>query len=95
MTPTASTRGQLNDLVAALAQRDAEYRKRLLEEPKSVLEEQTGYALPASLQVVVLQETARTAYIVLPHEPEEDTELDDADLEKVAGGKGAMGGGPS
>ncbi len=44
---------------------------------------------------MVLQETARTAYIVLPHEPEEDTELDDADLEKVAGGKGAMGGGPS
>jgi hypothetical protein len=29
---------------------------------------------------------------VLPHEPEEDTELDDADLERVAGGKGGIAG---
>jgi hypothetical protein len=40
---------------------DTEYRKRLLEQPKSVLEEQTGFALPESLWVVVLQETSRTA----------------------------------
>lgn len=81
------TRGELNDLIAKFSREDAEYRQMVLDDPKMVIEKQTGNTLPESMNVQVVQETSDTVYLVLPHITEEGAELDDADLEKVAGGK--------
>ena len=81
------SRGELNDLIAKFAGEDAGYRQAVLDNPKSVIEQQTGSTLPDSMNVKVVQESSDTVYLVLPHQTEEGAELDDADLEKVAGGK--------
>ncbi len=81
------SRGELNDLIAKFAGEDAGYRQAVLDNPKSVIEKQTGSTLPESMNVKVVQESSDTVYLVLPHQTEEGAELDDADLEKVAGGK--------
>lgn len=81
------TRGQVQDLLAKFATENPQYRSALLKDPKSVIEKQLNTTLPANLSVKAVQETADTAYVVVPHVPSEG-ELDDADLEKVAGGIG-------
>ena len=87
------TRGEINDIIAGFATKDNKYRDALLAEPKRILGMQMGQKLPDFLNVKVLQETADTIYLVLPHAPAEGDELSDADLEMVAGGKDDEGGG--
>ena len=41
--------------------------------------------------VKVVQEDASTIYLIAPYVPKQGDELSDADLEKVAGGKGQKG----
>ena len=81
------TRGEINDIVASFASKSPEYRESLLADPKSVLGKQMNHELHDILSVKVVQETADTVYLVLPHVPAEGDELSDADLEMVAGGK--------
>ena len=81
------TRGTINDAIAYRALSDPEYLQELLENPKEVLARQLRQALPRSLNVEVVTDTADTVYLVLPYSPPEDGELSDADLEIVAGGK--------
>ncbi len=88
------TRGQVNDLIAGFAAKDAEYRTALMKNPKKVLALQLNQELPDALKVVVVQDTADTLHLVVPYVPKEGEELSDADLESVAGGKGKGGGGP-
>ena len=82
----AMTRGQVQDLVTKFAAENPKYRDALIKDPKGVLEKQLNTNFPSSLQLKSVIETADTAYVVIPHIPGEG-ELDDADLEKVAGGK--------
>ena len=89
------TRGEINDIVAQFATQNKEYRDKLMADPKSVLAKQMNQELPDWLNVQVVQETADTIYLVLPHVPQEGDELSDADLEMVAGGKEDEGGGNS
>ena len=42
--------------------------------------------MPAGINVTVVEETADTLYLVLPHTVAEGDELSDSDLEAVAGG---------
>ncbi len=88
------TRGQMNDLIAGFAVKDAEYRAALMRNPKKVLALQLNQELPDALKVVVVQDTADTLHLVMPYAAKEGEELSDADLESVAGGKGKGGGGP-
>ncbi len=81
----AMTRGQLQDLVSKFATENPKYRDALIKDPKSVLEQQLN-AKFGEMNVKAVLETADTNYVVIPHTPGEG-ELDDADLEKVAGGK--------
>ena len=76
-----------SSLLAAFAADNPNYRDALMKDPKTVIEKQLNTSLPANLMVKAVQETADTAYVVVPHVPAEG-ELDDADLEKVAGGLG-------
>jgi hypothetical protein len=87
------TRGEINDIIAKYASKDEKYKKALLADPKRILGMQMGQKLPDFLNVKVVEETADTIYLVLPHQAGE--ELSDADLEMVAGGKKDEGGGNS
>jgi hypothetical protein len=80
------TRGQLYDRIADQASKNAKYREALLKDPRTLMSKQLGTNIPPSMKIKVIEETADTYYVVLPYAPKEGQELDDADLEKVAGG---------
>lgn len=80
------TRGEMQDLVSKFATENPKYREALLSDPQGTLERQFGSAM-GGLQVKAIEESAETAYVVVPHVPAEG-ELSDADLERVAGGGG-------
>ena len=87
------TRGEMLDVIMKFAYENPKYREALLKDPKAVLAKQMNTELPANLKVKVVQETADTIYVIAPHvPPKEGEELSDADLEKVAGGKGGQKG---
>ena len=62
---------------------DAEFRARLLGDPKGALERELGVTIPASLSIEVHEESAGTAHLVLPP----DSKLNESDLRAVAGGR--------
>lgn len=72
---------------------DAEFKKKLLSNPVEVIEKLVGKKLnlPAGKTLVVRDQTDEsTVYINIPEELQNivDVELDDEQLEAVAGGKG-------
>jgi predicted ATP-dependent serine protease len=80
------TRGQLWDKIVEQAQKNPKYCEMLKSDPRGLMEKQLGTAIPETVNIKVLEETADTYYIVLPAFAKEGGELSDADLEKVAGG---------
>ena len=82
-------RKKLEQQLIEKAMKDPGFRKRLLENPKAVIHELTGFELPPSLNVIILEEDPQTVYLVLPTvlaQPDE-TELTAKELEMVAGGR--------
>jgi hypothetical protein len=77
-------RGQARLL--AKAWHDASFKQALLQNPKAVVEQEFGTALPAEVTMRVVAEDARTQYLVLPPALS-DLELSDEQLEQVAGGE--------
>ena len=84
----ASGREQMERRLVERSVQDADFRRRLLGEPKRTVEEELGTRLPEGVRVVAVEETAETIYLVLPSDsPHGDGgELSDQDLEAVAGG---------
>ena len=80
------TRGEMQDLLSKFSTDNADYRAALIKDPKGVISEQFQMELPDNVSVEVCQESADKVYVVIPHIVEEGAELDDADLEAVAGG---------
>lgn len=77
-----------NDILVDLNRRtfkDPEFKKRYLENPKSVIEETLGVKLPDDFKVVVHENTPRTLNIALGLDPS-SLNLTDEQLELVAGG---------
>ena len=64
------------------AAEDADFRTRLLSDPKGAIGQELGVTMPASLSVEVHEESDATAHLVLPP----DSKLSDGDLQAVAGG---------
>jgi hypothetical protein len=60
-------RQQLEQRLTEKTMKDPAFRKRLLENPKAVIESETGIDLPASVSVHILEEDPGIVYIVLPH----------------------------
>ena len=79
------TRGQIQDLVGKFAQENPKYRQALLTNPKGTIEKQLNTSL-GSVTVKAVADTADTVHVVIPYAAKE-SELSDADLERVAGGK--------
>jgi len=75
------------DLMLKAAQDEA-FREALLSNPKETLAQFLGTELPAELKVTVVQNTPTELTLVIP--PKMSDELDDADLEAVAGGRGDL-----
>ena len=76
-----------NKLIEKAAQ-DADFKARLLSDPKAIIAEETGGQLPDNLEITVLEESANQYYLVLPLEAQESEELSEEALEAVAGGGG-------
>lgn len=66
----------------AKAEEDTGFRKRLVANPNSALKEAFDIEIPEDFNVVVHEDNARTAHLVLPASPE----LTDAQLQQAAGG---------
>jgi hypothetical protein len=85
------TRGEMQDLLAKFASSNPQYRSALLKNPKAVVEKQFNMTLPDDVRVQAVEEKADTIFVVVPRVVRTGAELDDADLEKVAGGAKVKG----
>jgi|SRR5688572_29109026 hypothetical protein len=88
---TEATGGGRAEIERSLIERSLEdeaLRQRLLADPKAAVEEELGTRLPDEVQVIAVEETAETIYLVLPSASPlgEGGELSDRELEAVAGG---------
>ena len=66
---------------------DADFRARLVSDPKGAIGQELGVTIPASLSVEVHEESGTTAHLVLPP----DSKLSEGNLQAVAGGYGFTG----
>jgi len=84
---------QLAQQVIVKAMKDEGFRNQLIKDPKLTLEQEFGMKFPDSMNVNVVEEDAQTIYLVLPPNPSAgtDQEIDDGDLESVAGGTWTVG----
>ena len=85
---TMKTRPELDAELIARVTDDEVFRTRLLENPKEVIQEATGIAIPEDFNIKVHEEDSTTAHIVLPP----GGQLTEGDLAAVAGGFGAFWG---
>ena len=67
---------------------DEDFRRRLLEDPGTAVEQELGAPLPEGVEVRAVEETADTIFLVLPPASagQPDAGLSDRELEAVAGG---------
>lgn len=87
VTPDSSSRDSLEAGIVVRALHDGAFRQRLIADPRLALREQAGVDLPASVRMVVLEETPSQYYLVLPAADDGEATLTDSELEGVAGGK--------
>ena len=82
------TQQSMMEKLLAKAQEDADFRGRLVSNPSSALKEAFDLEVPEDFNVVVHEDDARTAHLVLPASPE----LTDVQLQQAAGGYCAIPG---
>src|SRR5829696_2148855 len=84
----ATGRTEMERRLVGRSLEDEAFRRRLLEDPKAVAEQELGMRLPRAVRMVAVEETADTIYLVLPavSPVAEDGGLSDRELEAVAGG---------
>jgi len=80
-------RQKLDRKVVERAMQDAEFRTKLVADPRAAIASEFGYTVPANTEVRVVEETAGTHYVVVPAaQLQADGELNEEALEAVAGG---------
>ena len=80
-------RSQYSEQLIGRAERDPEFRKRLIADPKAAVKEELGVDLPGDLDVRVVQEQPTEAVLVLPVVSESGA-LREEELAGAAGGTG-------
>ncbi len=79
------SRRDLEQEIVQRANKDADFRRLLLKNPKQALKEAFNLEFPPKMELQVLEESTSRMYVVLPVL---SSELSEAELEKVAGGVG-------
>lgn len=91
-----TTRAEFEAGIVAKAWKDPEYKRRLLADPKKVLEEEIagmnpGVKLPASLEVYVHEETPHMLHFTLPVNPGTGEKISgDEWMDAASGGEAAI-----
>ena len=81
-----TTATELKARILRKAEEDGEFRSRLIADPKAAISAETGTTIPDGFDIVVHEDSATTAHLVLP--PSE--ELSEAEMESVTGGMGII-----
>ena len=76
------TASEAQERLIQKASTDSGFRSRLLENPRSTIEEEFGVILPETFTIRVHEQSATEAHLVLPP----DSRLSEADLELISGG---------
>lgn len=87
--PEGATPSQITRYIITRAQGDEAYKKQVLSDINSVLQD-LGIALPPGISLNIVANTADLANIVIPYVPPASGELSDEQLAAVAGGKGSV-----
>ena len=77
-----TTAQEMRARIVAKAADDAEFRARLLSDPKGAIGEELGVTIPASMSIEVHENSAETVHLTLPP----DSRLSESDLEQASGG---------
>ena len=77
-----ATATELKDQILTKAEEDGDFRARLIADPKAAIASEVGTAIPDGFDVVVHEDSATTAHLVLPLSPR----LTEAELATAAGG---------
>ena len=86
-TPSpSSARREMGDALIRKCWKDPQFQKAIMDDPRSVIEKQTGQKLPQNLKIFIHEDDANTLHFSIPPAPANVTELSDDDLERVAGG---------
>ena len=68
--------------IVGKAAEDADFRARLLSDPKGAIAQELGVTIPASLSIEVHEASGATVHLILPP----DGRLSESDLQTVTGG---------
>ena len=77
-----TTATEMRDRVLKKAEADSDFRAWLLADPKAAISAEIGQTIPDGFDVVVHEDSATTAHLVLPLSPK----LTEAEMKAVAGG---------
>ena len=76
------TASEMRKKVVGKAVTDADFRSRLLSDPKGAIGQELGVTIPESMSIEVHEESETTAHLILPPE----SKLSEEELKAVAGG---------
>ena len=77
-----TTATELKSRILNKAGEDNDFRAHLIADPKAAIASEVGRVVPDGFDIVVHEDSATTAHLVLPPSPK----LTEADLQKAAGG---------
>ena len=77
-----TTASEMRDRILSRAAEDGNFRAHLIADPKATISAEIGQTIPDGFDVMVHEESATTAHLVLPPSPV----LTDAELAMAAGG---------
>ncbi len=77
-----TTATEMRERILSKAEVDGDFRARLIADPKAAIASEVGTVVPDGFDIVVHEDSATTAHLVLPPAPQ----LTEADLAQVSGG---------
>jgi nitrile hydratase alpha subunit len=80
-------RRELQSLLIQKAWKDAEFRSRIVLDPKGAFENYLGRSLPDEVRIFVHEEDSNTIHFSIPVMPTDLEALSEEQLERISGGK--------
>ena len=77
-----TTATEMKDRILSKAADDGEFRARLIADPRAAISAEIGQTIPDGFDVMVHEDSATTAHLVLPPSPQ----LTEVEMKAVAGG---------